>query len=129
MPFARYDNASNVQQQAAADARAEQRKAADFRSMVTTATTLSEPHAIVRPIRVIAPVLSAHSNDIDASKARLAAFDAAVLWLAQKALEYGGNLVIAATFDEVRHTDDSGKRQLDIVATGTCVKRLEVVKR
>ena len=74
---------------AAAAARAEQRKAADLRSMVSTATALAEPHTVVRPVRVIAPVVAAHADDVDSSKARLAAFEAAVLWLAQKATESG----------------------------------------
>jgi hypothetical protein len=95
--------------------------------MVTTASSVIQPHTIIRPIRVIAPVVD---KDPNTSKARLRAFDTAVIWLAQRAVECGGNLVIAATFEEVapETRDESGrvKRSLvEVVATGTCVRVID----
>ena len=107
----------------------EQRRLDDLRSMVTTASTVMQPHTIIRPIRVIAPVVD---KDPNTTKSRLRAFDTAVIWLAQRAVECGGNLVIAATFDEVApetRDDESGGRTkrslIEIVATGTCVRLID----
>jgi hypothetical protein len=105
----------------------ETRRLDDLRSMVTTASSVIQPHTIIRPIRVIAPVVD---KDPNTSKARLRAFDTAVIWLAQRAVECGGNLVVAATFEEVapETRDESGrvKRSLvEVVATGTCVRVID----
>lgn len=109
--------------------REEQRRLDDLRSMVTTASSVMQPHTIIRPIRVIAPVVD---KDPNTSKSRLKAFDTAVIWLAQRAIECGGNLVIAATFEEVvpeTRDDETGGRTkrslIEIVATGTCVRVIE----
>ena len=106
---------------------------------------------------MIAPVVSS-SSSADSSKARLAAFDAAIIWLAQKALEHGANLVLgmscifvickfilkysfrkykkkAATFEEVvsesvtTASSISKRRKMEIIGTGTAVRVLSSKKQ